>query len=272
MAETSSPLPNFAKEATTVPDFDPSQTNSSDPSLSQPPSATIQLPSSNSTSGGSGRFNLKISKAFKADFQHPYDAFVVRLLKMAPLVKELKFSETSTQAMRNFPRGSDWTVWLNDDSKREFLQGKAETLPHGTHSQFINILLALYQEQEVSKLNKRKYSIQPCIVEIPTNNQAASDAPYKQQKICVPIRHAAMLGVESLLASAAILESQQPTLKKPTIILPAMKKRRLETFNLSFSEVKVPMLSSFENPAFLQVLQPRIGDPFADISIKVLIK
>jgi hypothetical protein len=91
------------------------------------------------------RYNLKLPKEFKAQFQQPYEPFLKNLLKLTKYIEHAEFHVAVEEGFRNSPKGvKAWTVWLSPELRIEFLNAK-KSMQSATHCQFINILLAIHR-------------------------------------------------------------------------------------------------------------------------------
>ena len=95
---------------------------------------------SETTTSTRSRYNLKISREFKPYFEQPYDKFVDKLLRHVGEFND----DIIHEAVDSAPKGSEWTIWLTDESRHHFLSCKNALMPNSTHSQFMNALLRLH--------------------------------------------------------------------------------------------------------------------------------
>ncbi|KAJ3045422.1 hypothetical protein HDV00_010292 [Rhizophlyctis rosea] len=94
------------------------------------------------------RHNLKLPSAHRTRFTCPFEDFLAALLTrlehtaLPPPFPPKILSAAHTLA----PKGSNWTVWVKDETQRKFLEAKEVYAPEATHGEFVECLLNLGED------------------------------------------------------------------------------------------------------------------------------
>ncbi|KAI8911029.1 hypothetical protein EDD86DRAFT_131755 [Gorgonomyces haynaldii] len=122
--------------------------------------------------GKQPKHNLKLPAAFKQRFQPPYEQYLTYLLEQTRYLNpEVMLGANRLRTLeKEAPRGTGWTVWISTELRQEFMQRKQQLGPI-THGVFLEILLALLEQQQAQQLQRPRY---PLVHEPVTPNETLS--------------------------------------------------------------------------------------------------